>query len=132
MYTLRKRFTFEAAHRLPKHDGKCARLHGHSWGLVVEVRGPEVQASGPKAGMLLDFGEIKAAVQPLLDGVLDHYYLNETTGLEDPTSEQLAAWVYLRLQGKVPGLYAVEVEETCTCAARFEAPAGVSGKVVAP
>jgi 6-pyruvoyltetrahydropterin/6-carboxytetrahydropterin synthase len=64
-WTLSKEFTFEAAHRLPRHDGKCARLHGHSWKMLVEVESPELHKSGPKSGMVMDFGDIKAAVEKL-------------------------------------------------------------------
>jgi 6-pyruvoyltetrahydropterin/6-carboxytetrahydropterin synthase len=105
-----REFTFEAAHRLPNvPDGhKCARLHGHSYRVQVHVQG-DVDA---EAGWVMDFGEIKKAVQPLRDQ-LDHYYLNEIPGLENPTSEVLARWIWDRLRGQLP-LSAVMVRETCT------------------
>ena len=107
-----KEFTFEAAHRLPAvaADHKCARLHGHSYRLVVHVAG-EVD---PTTGMVIDFGEVKRVVKPLIDDYLDHYYLNEVEGLENPTSENVARWVWTRLIGPLPQLSAVEVRETCT------------------
>src|SRR3954451_588686 len=81
-----KEFTFEAAHRLPfVPDGhKCARLHGHSYRVEIHVGGPV----DPRTGWIMDFGDIKAAFKPLLER-LDHYYLNEIDGLENPTSENL-------------------------------------------
>ncbi|BEL10804.1 6-carboxytetrahydropterin synthase QueD [Actinoplanes sichuanensis] len=105
-----REFTFEAAHRLPNvPDGhKCARLHGHSYRVQVHVQG-EVD---PAAGWVMDFSEIKKAFQPLRDQ-LDHYYLNEVPGLENPTSEVLARWIWDRLIGQLP-LSAVMVRETCT------------------
>ena len=66
------------------------------------VAGERLQADGPKAGMLLDFGDISAAVKPLLDNFLDHHHLNETTGLRNPTSEAIARWIYERLQPFLP------------------------------
>jgi 6-pyruvoyltetrahydropterin/6-carboxytetrahydropterin synthase len=105
-----REFTFEAAHRLPNVPAghKCARLHGHSYHVQVDVRG-EVDA---EAGWVMDFGDIKDAFQPLRDQ-LDHYYLNEVSGLENPTSEVLARWVWDRLIDRLP-LSAVTVRETCT------------------
>lgn len=105
-----REFTFEAAHRLPYvPDGhKCARLHGHSYRVEVQVSG-EV---GADTGWVMDFGEIKRVVQPVRDQ-LDHHYLNEVSGLENPTSEVLARWIWDRLAGQLP-LSAVTVRETCT------------------
>lgn len=120
MFTLSKQFRFEASHRLPAHDGKCARLHGHSWIGRVYVRGTELQADGPKAGMLIDFGELKRIVNPLVDDYLDHHHLNDTTGLENPTSEELARWIYDKLKPELPELAAIEIEETCTSSCRYE------------
>ncbi len=118
-WTLEKRFRFEAAHRLPKHDGKCARLHGHSWVLTVQVGAGSLTRSGPKSGMVVDYGDISKVVKPLVDAHLDHWFLNESTQLEDPTSERIAAWVFGRLREKLPGLEAVVVEETCTSKATY-------------
>lgn len=120
MFTLKKEFKFEAAHRLPAHDGKCARLHGHSWTMVVAVAGARLVSSGPKSGMLRDFGDLKAGVQPLVEQCLDHHYLNETTGLENPTSEEIARWVYEKLKPATPDLVSVEVRETCTSACIYQ------------
>ncbi len=114
-WILYKEFRFEAAHRLPHHEGKCRRLHGHSWIGRVYVKGNTLQKEGSQQGMILDYGEIKQYLQPLLDHFLDHHYLNKTTGLENPTSEAIAQWIYDKLESlNLPGLYAVEILETCT------------------
>jgi 6-pyruvoyltetrahydropterin/6-carboxytetrahydropterin synthase len=111
-----KEFTFEAAHRLPNvpTDHKCYRLHGHSYRVQIWVRG-EVD---PKLGWVMDFSTIKEAFEPLRLK-LDHYYLNEIAGLEIPTSEVLAKWIWDRLS--LPGLTKVLVSETCTSAAVYSA-----------
>lgn len=106
-----KEFSFEAAHRLPNvpPGHKCSRLHGHSFRCEVHVRG-EV---GRESGWILDFAEIKAAFEPL-HRELDHNYLNEVEGLANPTSENVARWIWRRLRPGLPGLSAVVVRETCT------------------
>ena len=106
-----KEFTFEAAHRLPNvaPGHKCARLHGHSFRVRLHVEGPV----DPVAGWVMDFGDIKTAFKPLLDR-LDHYYLNEIEGLANPTSENLARWIWQRLKPELPCLSQVVVYETCT------------------
>lgn len=106
-----REFTFEAAHRLPNvpEDHKCARLHGHSYRIEVRVGG-EI---GAESGWVVDFADIKAAFKPL-HAVLDHHYLNEVPGLENPTSEVLARWIWERLHPALPGLVEVIVRETCT------------------
>lgn len=114
-----REFTFEAAHRLPQapEGHKCARLHGHSYRVEVHVRG-RVDAS---TGWVMDFADIKAAWGPL-DKQLDHYYLNEVPGLENPTSENLAAWIWDRLAAALP-LSKVVVRETCTSGCVYRGPA---------
>jgi len=106
-----KAFQVEAAHRLPNLPAthKCARLHGHSFRIEVHVAGP----LDPTLGWVMDFADIKAAFQPLFDQ-LDHRYLNEVPGLENPTSEVLARWVFQRLKPALPLLAKVVVGETCT------------------
>jgi 6-pyruvoyltetrahydropterin/6-carboxytetrahydropterin synthase len=119
-WLLYKEFRFEAAHRLPHHDGKCRRLHGHSWVGRVYVKGQTLISDGAKAGMLIDYGDLQDYMQPLLDDFLDHYYLNESLGLENPTSELIAKWIYEKLEILgLPGLWAVEIRETCTSGARY-------------
>ncbi|MEA2682189.1 MAG: 6-pyruvoyltetrahydropterin/6-carboxytetrahydropterin synthase [Chloroflexota bacterium] len=121
MYTLKKRFTFEAAHFLPHHDGKCRRLHGHSWEGWVEVEGEQIQVSGPQAGMVVDFGELSRALQPLLDEYLDHYCLNDTLGIESPTSEAVAKWVFDRLVESDVPVSSITIAETCTSICSYRA-----------
>jgi len=106
-----REFTFESAHRLPHVPAghKCARLHGHSYRVQVHVSGPV----GEQSGWIMDFAELREAFAPLL-AQLDHYYLNEIPGLENPTSENLARWIWRRLKPTLPLLSAVQVRETCT------------------
>ena len=116
-----KEFTVEAAHRLPNvpEGHKCSRLHGHSFKIEVYVSG-EVEE---KSGWILDFADIKTAFQPLFDQ-LDHYYLNEVEGLENPTSENIARWIWQNLIRSLPQLSKVVVRETCTsgCVYKGENP----------
>src|SRR6218665_487135 len=106
-----REFTFEAAHRLPHvpPGHKCARVHGHSYRIEITLRGPV----DPKLGWVVDFAELTAAWQPL-QAQLDHRLLNDVPGLENPTSELLAAWVFERMH--IPGTQVskVRVAETCT------------------
>jgi len=108
---LTKSFSFEAAHDLPTFpaDHKCRRLHGHSFRFDVIVEG-EVD---PAKGYLIDYGDIKRAAEPLVNR-LDHYYLNEVEGLSNPTSENLAKWIWDRLKPELPALAEIVVHETCT------------------
>lgn len=112
-----REFRFEAAHRLPRvpEGHKCARLHGHSYRVEVTVRGPV----DPATGWVCDFAEITAAFAPLL-ARLDHYYLNDIEGLDNPTSENLARWVWERLS--LPGLARVTVRETCASICSYAGP----------
>lgn len=117
---LSKTFTFEAAHRLPKvpPGHKCARLHGHSFRIEVVVRG----TVDPETGWLIDYAEIKDAFEPLFK-ILDHNYLNEIEGLENPTSENLSRWIWERLStgenNLARYLYRVTVAETCTSVCHY-------------
>jgi 6-pyruvoyltetrahydropterin/6-carboxytetrahydropterin synthase len=112
-------FKFEAAHRLPNvpSDHKCSRLHGHSYQVQVHVKGPVETQSG----WVVDFGAIKDACKPVI-AQLDHYYLNEITGLENPTSERLAAWIWSELASSLPMMSAVQVRETCTSGCVYRGP----------
>jgi 6-pyruvoyltetrahydropterin/6-carboxytetrahydropterin synthase len=106
-----KRFTIEAAHLLPNlpEGHKCRRLHGHSFRIEIHVTGPVAGAEE----WVQDFADLSAAFKPLYEQ-LDHRYLNEIEGLENPTSENLAKWIWVRLQPTLPMLSAVVVRETCT------------------
>lgn len=112
-----KEFTFEAAHRLPHvaPDHKCARLHGHSYRVTIRITG-EVDS---ETGMVIDFADIKAAFKPIRDDYLDHYYLNEIEGLENPTSENLARWIWEKLKSRLPQLSTIQVSETCSSGVIF-------------
>ena len=106
---LSKTFRFEAGHHLPNvpADHKCARPHGHSYRVTVVVEGPVDE----HVGWVMDFGRIKAAVEPLL-GQLDHADLNQIEGLTNPTSETIARWFWDRIRPQLPGLKAVSVAES--------------------
>jgi 6-pyruvoyltetrahydropterin/6-carboxytetrahydropterin synthase len=121
-----KEFGFEAAHRLPNvaPDHKCARLHGHSFRVRIHVDGPV----GDRSGWVLDFADITAACRPLRDR-LDHHYLNEIEGLENPTSENLAVWIWERLAPSLPGLSGVVVQETCTSGVDYRGPGSGSSTI---
>ncbi len=112
-------FTLEAAHRLPHvpEGHKCSRLHGHSFRVAVHVEG-EV---GAARGWVCDFADVRAAFAPVHDA-LDHRYLNEVAGLDNPTSERLAEWIWERLAPDLPGLCQVVVRETCTSGCVYRGP----------
>lgn len=118
-----KIFRFEAAHRLPNvpPGHKCARLHGHSFRVEVHVRGPV----DPHLGWVIDFAEVKQAFAPL-HAQLDHNYLNDIDGLENPTSENIARWIWDHLVGTLPGLSRVVIHETCTAGCAYSGGANGS------
>ena len=111
-----KEFSIEAAHRLPHvpEGHKCARLHGHSFKVTIFVEGPV----GDSTGWIMDFGDIKSAFAPLYTQ-LDHHYLNDIQGLENPTSENLAAWIWHQLKPRLPLLSGIQIKETCTSGCIF-------------
>ena len=117
-------FQIEAAHRLPNvpEGHKCARMHGHSFRIEVHVSGPV----GQDTGWVMDFADLRRAFQPLFDR-LDHYCLNDIEGLENPTSENLAKWIWERLQPDLPLLSKIIVQETCNAGCIYmgvQEPAG--------
>lgn len=114
--SLSKTIDFESAHWLPSfpQGHKCRRLHGHSFRVEVIVEGDV----DPQRGYLVDFGEVKRALEPIKDQ-LDHRLLNDIPGLENPTAEMLAKWIYDRVQPSMPLLAAVRVRETCTSAVEY-------------
>lgn len=111
---LRKHFRFEAAHVLPYHEGKCARLHGHSYRLDVAIRGP-LKEAGPARGMIEDFDVVKRIVRAEIVEVLDHHSLNDL--IENPTCERIALWVWERLDRALSGLDEIVLWETDTSCA---------------
>ena len=108
-----KEFTFEAAHKLPNVPigHKCGRLHGHSYKFIIEIGG----VVDNYTGFILDFADIKKIVSPVIDR-LDHYYLNDIEGLENPTCENLATWLYNILSLDLT-VVSIKVFETCTAGA---------------
>jgi len=116
---LYKIFQIEAAHRLPNVPAghKCARMHGHSFRIEVHVRGDV----DPHFGWVMDFAEIKLAFAPIFEQI-DHQCLNEVAGLENPTSENLAAWIFARLAPQLPLLHKIVIHETCTSGCAYYGP----------
>jgi len=114
-------FQIEAAHWLPNvpEGHKCARLHGHSFRIEVHVSGQV----GKDSGWVMDFADLRQAFQPLFD-TLDHHCLNEIDGLENPTSENLARWIWQQLEPGLSGLDRIVVQETCNagCTYRGDQP----------
>ncbi|TIN77503.1 6-carboxytetrahydropterin synthase QueD [Mesorhizobium sp.] len=110
-------FTFEAAHRLPHVPltHRCHRMHGHSYRIELRLEGP-VDAH---TGFVVDFFDVEAAFSPLLLQ-LDHYCLNEVEGLENPTAENIAMWIWNRIKPALPQTSAVVVYETPDCWAEYE------------
>ena len=114
-----KSFRIEAAHRLPNvpAEHKCARLHGHSFVIGIYVAGPVAA----KTGWVRAFADLGEAMAEVLEA-LDHRYLNEIAGLENPTSEVLATWVWRKLQPRLAGLSRVVIHETCTSGCEYRGP----------
>jgi 6-pyruvoyltetrahydropterin/6-carboxytetrahydropterin synthase len=115
-HRITKSFTFDSAHWLPNvpQGHKCGRMHGHTYTVVIGVEG-EV---APGSGWIVDFGDIKAAFKPL-EKIMDHRCLNEIEGLENPTAENMARWIFERLRENLPQLADVTVKETPTTAAIY-------------
>jgi 6-pyruvoyltetrahydropterin/6-carboxytetrahydropterin synthase len=110
-------FRFEAAHRLPgvAEGHKCARLHGHSFRVQIAIDGPV----DPTKGWLMDFADMNRLWSPLHE-MLDHRYLNEIPGLGNPTSENLALFIWEKLKPGLPSLSRVTIFETCEARCEYE------------
>jgi 6-pyruvoyltetrahydropterin/6-carboxytetrahydropterin synthase len=117
-FELKKTLTIESAHRLPHlpPTHKCSRLHGHSFRITVVVKG----ALDEHTGWVMDYADLKKAAEPVIND-LDHRYLNEISGLENPTSEVLARWIYERLKPTLPLLHSIIIGETCTTECTYPA-----------
>ncbi|TGK36012.1 6-carboxytetrahydropterin synthase QueD [Leptospira gomenensis] len=117
---LTKEFRFDAAHLLPNvPDGhKCKRLHGHSFRFKLHLKG----TIDPATGWLIDYAEVSKIVKPLIENHLDHYYLNDVPGLDNPTSENISIWLWNHLKPLLPLLYKITLNETCTSACIYEGP----------
>lgn len=109
-------FSFESAHFLPNvpMTHRCHAMHGHSYRVELKVEGPV----DPHTGFVVDFFDIEAAFAPLLK-TLDHHCLNEVEGLENPTAENIAVWIYRRVKKALPQLSGVIVFETKDCYAEY-------------
>ncbi len=116
-----KQFQFDAAHFLPHvpETHKCRRMHGHTYHVRIVLEGP----LDPKLGWVADFGDIKAAWKTI-EPELDHHNLNEIEGLENPTAEYIAVWIWNRLQPELPLLSRIEVFETPTTAVVYRGELG--------
>ncbi len=110
-------FSFEAAHRLPKvlPSHRCHRMHGHSYRVELQLEG----AVDRETGFVVDFFDIEAAFGPVLDQ-MDHHCLNEVGGLENPTAENIAIWIWEKIKTELPLLSAVTVYETGDCWAEYD------------
>jgi len=117
MMEIYKRFHIEAAHRLPNvpEGHKCARLHGHSYQVDIHVSGPLHES----LGWVMDFADLKLAFLPVFEQ-LDHRYLNEIPGLENPTAENIARWIWDRLKPSLPELSRIVINETCTSGVTYQ------------
>jgi 6-pyruvoyltetrahydropterin/6-carboxytetrahydropterin synthase len=111
-----KSFTFDAAHWLPEvpEGHKCGRLHGHTYTVILGLEGPLDE----RLGWVRDYGEVSAAFAELRDR-FDHHCLNDIPGLENPTAEVMAAWIFSRLRDRLPDLSDVTVCETPTTTAVY-------------
>lgn len=118
---LMKVFTFDAAHRLtavpPEH--KCAQLHGHTFRVEVYLSGP----LDPDFGWLIDFAEVKRICEPVI-AQLDHRYLNDIDGLGNPTSENIARWLWRHIENDLPLLEKVAVYESPESGVSYRGEAG--------
>jgi 6-pyruvoyltetrahydropterin/6-carboxytetrahydropterin synthase len=117
---LSREYHFEAAHRLPRvpEGHKCSRVHGHSYKVVLNVRGKV----DPQSGWLIDFGALDDVFAARIHSRLDHRYLNDIPGLENSTCEILAGFIWNEVRQTIPELSAVTVWETidASCTYRGE------------
>lgn len=117
MYRLRKRFNYEASHRLAHYDGNCQRLHGHSYTFELEIYGP-LTHDGPKQGMAVDYAIIGSVGKGIV-ALLDHQHLNDVLGTDTPTAEFISKWIYERASTQIAQLWAVTVCETEATSCRY-------------
>ena len=110
-----KEFTFEAAHKLPlvPKNHKCSSLHGHSFKVKICIEGPLNEM-----GWVMDFSELKEICSPHIKQ-LDHSYLNKIEGLENPTSENIAIWLWEKIAPSLQELYSIAVMETCNSGCEY-------------
>lgn len=108
-FELKQHFQIESARFLPHlpKEHPCSRMHGHSFKIILTLVGDV----DPKIGWVIDYNDIQAAMKPFLEKI-DHRVLNEVEGLENPTSELLAVWIYERARKVLPQLTRVTIAET--------------------
>ena len=106
---IRRQFEFQAAHSLPRHPGKCRRLHGHTYRLVVTVDRPV----DPMTGMVMDFADLREVVGRHVLDEMDHGSMNDL--MDNPTAEEMTTWIWNRLAESLPGLVEIELHETRDC-----------------
>ena len=109
---------FAAAHRLPRYDGACSRLHGHNYRFFIGIEGDV----DPGSGMITDFGDVKRIVQEHVLARVDHQNLNDV--LDNPTAENIARWIWEALDGKLPGLCEVRLYELPDSCVTYRGPGG--------
>jgi 6-pyruvoyltetrahydropterin/6-carboxytetrahydropterin synthase len=115
-----KIFTFEAAHFIPEHSGKCKNVHGHSYTLEIEVS--TLGGAVLQKGMVIDFGDLKAIVNPMLEEYYDHHFLNDTVD-GNPTAEVMVYKIVGDLKNLIKAplcLTRVRLWETATCYAEWK------------
>jgi len=103
MLSVTKMFSFDAAHHLPEHKGKCKNLHGHTWKVEIEVARKWYDQSLGREGMILDFSDLKELVQNHVLCYVDHQCLNDTGFqlLQNPTAENLSQWILNQMEGAI-------------------------------
>jgi 6-pyruvoyltetrahydropterin/6-carboxytetrahydropterin synthase len=119
MYEVEKTFSFEAGHILDHHDGKCRQPHGHSYVMKIKLRTNQLDPSGPKKNMVIDFTSISLIVKPMIEHYFDHKWLNDSLETDAPTAEFIAHWTYHYLEPLLPNLYSVTISETNTSNATY-------------
>jgi len=118
MHQIEAEFTFAAAHRLPRYNGKCFNLHGHNYRIQVVLRGDP----DPYSGIFVDFGDVEKAVKEHVLDKVDHTNLNDF--IENPTAENIATWMWHHLEGKLPGLVEIRLWEVPTSCVVYRGPHG--------
>jgi len=118
MHQIEVDFTFAAAHRLPRYSGKCFNLHGHNYRFQVVLRGDP----DPYSGIFVDFSDVEKSVKEHVLDRVDHTNLNDF--IENPTAENIANWMWHRLEGKLPGLVEIRLWEIPTSCVVYRGPHG--------
>ncbi|MCP5507247.1 MAG: 6-carboxytetrahydropterin synthase QueD [Chlamydiales bacterium] len=118
-FTLEKTFRFEAGHILSHHDGKCRFPHGHSYVLTIRIRSDQLQSSGPKKNMVIDFSDLSTVAGEMINNYFDHHWLNDTLETDAPTVEYIAKWIFDYLHPKLPNLHSVTLHETATSSVTY-------------